>query len=141
MKFYIVTPAYNALQWLQGCVRSVADQVKEGVEVHHHVQDGGSTDGTPSWLKTWQEEHQGVSGYTFTFESAKDAGMYDALNMAWEKIPSDAGVTAHLNCDEQYLPGGIGASWCRGVQLRFHYRRFRGSVYLPPSTYPAMPLA
>lgn len=107
MKFYIVTPAYNALQWLQGCVRSVADQVKEGVEVHHHVQDGGSTDGTPSWLKTWQEEHQGVSGYTFTFESAKDAGMYDALNMAWEKIPSDAGVTAHLNCDEQYLPGAL----------------------------------
>lgn len=107
MKFYIVTPTFNALSWLQRCIRSVADQIAEGVEVHHHVQDGGSTDGTPVWLQTWQEEHQGVPGYTFTFESGKDAGMYDALNKAWEKIPSDAAITAHLNSDEQYLPRAL----------------------------------
>lgn len=41
MTFYIVTPAYNALSWLQRCIYSVADQVAEGVEVHHHIQDGG----------------------------------------------------------------------------------------------------
>lgn len=107
MKFYIVTPTFNSLSWLQCCIRSVADQVAEGVEIHHHVQDGGSTDGTPAWLQTWQEEHQGVQGYSFTFESGKDAGMYDALNKAWEKIPSDADVTAHLNSDEQYLPEAL----------------------------------
>ena len=107
MKFYIVTPTFNALDWLQGCIRSVADQVKEGVEVHHHVQDGGSSDGTPEWLANWQREKESVSGYTLTFESGKDAGMYDALNKAWEKIPSDAVITAHLNSDEQYLPGAL----------------------------------
>lgn len=106
MKFYIVTPTYNALEWLRCCVRSVADQVQDGVEVHHHVQDGASTDGTAEWLALWQREHQ-VQGYTFTYESAKDGGMYAAINLAWEKMPTDADVTAHLNSDEQYLPGAL----------------------------------
>ena len=107
MKFYIVTPTFNALSWLQNCIRSVADQVEEGVEVHHHVQDGGSSDGTPGWLQQWQAEHDGIAGYTFTYESGKDAGMYDALNKAWEKLSSDADITAHLNSDEQYLPSAL----------------------------------
>ncbi len=107
MKFYIVTPAYNAIEWLRRCVRSVADQIGEGVEVHHHVQDGGSADGTPEWLENWQKDHCGINGYTFTFESGKDAGMYDALNRAWERLPEDADVTAHLNSDEQYLPNAL----------------------------------
>ncbi len=107
MKFYIVTPTYNALPWLERCVRSVADQVGKGVAVHHHVQDGGSADGTPQWLNDWQSNHSDTPGYTFTYESAGDAGMYDAINKAWDKMPSDASVTAHLNSDEQYLPGAL----------------------------------
>ncbi len=107
MKFYIVTPAFNTLSWLLRCVRSVADQVGQGVEVHHHVQDGGSADGTPQWLDDWQRNHSDMPGYTFTYESAVDDGMYDAINKAWDKMPSDADVTAHLNSDEQYLPGAL----------------------------------
>lgn len=107
MKFYIVTPTFNSLSWLQRCIRSVADQTGEGVEVHHHVQDGASTDGSPEWLAEWQQAHSDTYGYTFTYESTKDAGMYDAINKAWEKMPSDAAVTAHLNSDEQYLPGAL----------------------------------
>lgn len=109
MKFYIVTPAYNALTWLQRCIYSVADQASEGVEVHHHVQDGASSDGTPEWLEQWQKEHTSMPGYTFTYESVKDTGMYDALNKAWEKLPQNAAITAHLNSDEQYLPGALKA--------------------------------
>lgn len=115
MKFYVVTPTYNALSWLQRCVRSVADQIAAGVEVHHHVQDGGSADGTPTWLDAWQRECRNISGYTFTYESAKDAGMYDAINTAWEKMPADADITAHLNSDEQYLPEAL-----KGVADAFH---------------------
>lgn len=107
MKFYIVTPTFNALGWLQRCVRSVADQVAEGVQVHHHVQDGASKDGSADWLREWQAAHANTPGYVFTFESSKDAGMYDAINLAWSKMPSDADVTAHLNSDEQYLPGAL----------------------------------
>lgn len=106
MKFYIVTPAYNALHWLKSCVRSVADQACDGVEVHHHVQDGGSADGTVEWLREWQDSHQ-QAGYCLSFESAPDKGMYDAINKAWDKLPADAHITAHLNCDEQYAPGAL----------------------------------
>lgn len=114
MKFYIVTPTFNSLSWLQCCIRSVADQVGDGVEVHHHVQDGASTDGTPEWLAEWQQHHTDVRGYVFTYESAGDEGMYDAINKAWDKMPSDAAVTAHLNSDEQYLPGAL-----KGVSAAF----------------------
>lgn len=117
MKFYIVTPTFNSLSWLQRCMRSVADQAGEGVDIHHHVQDGGSEDGTPCWLEKWQKEHAATPGYVFTYESRKDAGMYDAINCAWDKMPSDADVTAHLNSDEQYLPGAL-----KGVAEAFEAR-------------------
>lgn len=107
MKFYIVTPTYNSLSWLRCCIRSVYDQVGDGVEVHHHVQDGVSEDGTQEWLSAWQAEHANEPGYTLTYESAADDGMYDALNKAWDKMPPDAEATAHLNSDEQYLPQAL----------------------------------
>ena len=109
MIFYIVTPTFNSLRWLPRCVRSVADQVGEGVEVHHHVQDGASGDGTREWLEHWQQSHTNKQGYRFTFESAPDKGMYDAINTAWSKMPPQADVTAHLNSDEQYFPGALAA--------------------------------
>ena len=105
MKFYIITPAWNALRWLPCAVRSVRDQACPSIEVHHHVQDGGSTDGSREWLETWQREHGNEPDYRFSFESAPDRGMYDAINRAWALIPEDADYTAHLNSDEQYLPG------------------------------------
>ena len=109
MKFYIVTPTFNALGWLQRCVRSVADQSGNGILVHHHVQDGGSTDGTAAWLAEWQRQYSGRNGYTLTFESGRDSGMYDAINKAWAAMPTDVDITAHLNSDEQYLPGALAA--------------------------------
>lgn len=107
MLFYIITPAYQALPRLAACVRSVADQAGEGVEVHHHVQDGSSQDGTAVWLADWQREHTPTPHYTFTYESAPDSGLYDALNKAWDRMPQEAVITAHLNADEQYLPGAL----------------------------------
>ncbi len=107
MRFYIVTPTFNALGWLERCIRSVADQAGADIEVHHHVQDGGSTDGTPEWLSRWQKAHQNTPGYTFTYASGRDAGMYDAINKAWSIMPENTDITAHLNSDEQYLPGAL----------------------------------
>lgn len=115
MLFYIVTPTFNALPWLERCVRSVADQVGEGVQVHHHVQDGGSCDGSPEWLGAWRAQSKGIPGYTFTYESGHDDGMYDAINRAWAKLPDRADMTAHLNSDEQYLPGAL-AGVARAMQ-------------------------
>ncbi len=111
MKFYIVTPTFNSLAWLQNCIRSVADQCAEGVQVHHHIQDGGSTDGTVAWLEQWKQQNveSGDIGYEFSYISGKDAGMYDAINRAWDAAPADADVIAHINSDEQYLPEALAA--------------------------------
>jgi glycosyltransferase involved in cell wall biosynthesis len=103
--------------------------------VEHLVQDGGSTDGTVEWLEENDERlNQAVPGslflvpgfgekegaelrnqeprtknqepsFSFAYASGKDAGMYDAINKAWERSTGD--VLSWLNADEQYLPGTL----------------------------------
>jgi len=154
----------------------------ESIEVHHHIQDACSTDGTAEFLEEFQFEVGGLSlpvgrccrqapaslrvkseverggkecpildsgqkkpktpnfqpqtalsGYTFSYASEPDNGMYDAINRgvlrtldlqrtedrrhqsegekATNRLPqisnSDESVVAWLNCDEQYLPGTL----------------------------------
>ena len=97
--FSIATPARNALSKLRRCVGSVRGQ--QGVLWEHLVQDAGSDDGTPAWL---QQHAQRDSG--FKPVSARDDGMYDGINQAWDRASGD--VYAWLNADEQYLPGTLG---------------------------------
>ena len=96
MKISIVTPSFRHSDWLRLCVASVADQA--GVEVEHIVQDAQSDDGTQEWLA----RDRRVQAY---FE--KDQGMYDAINRGWRRATGE--ILAYLNCDEQYLPGGLRA--------------------------------
>lgn len=150
MKFLIVTPSYNQLSFLKRLIASIVEQATGAIRVHHHIQDGGSTDGTIDWLKRYAQEIGGqkseVSGqrsedhipsaqcpvpsaYTFSFSSEKDEGMYDAINKGWlrasERLATshqpfdesanfklrtpnfDETILAHMNCDEQYLPGAL----------------------------------
>lgn len=102
MKFSIITPSYNQLDYLKRCVASVADQ--QDVEVEHWVADGGSTDGTVEWLKSASSELS-TDSYRLHFFSEADDGMYDALNKGFARASGD--VCAWLNCDEQYLPGTL----------------------------------
>lgn len=95
MDFSIVTPSFRSSQWLKLCVASVADQ---GVELEHIVQDGGSDDGTLDWLLKDPRVRAFVE---------PDGGMYDAINRGFRKARGR--FLAHLNCDEQYLPGALQA--------------------------------
>jgi glycosyltransferase involved in cell wall biosynthesis len=95
---------------LARCVRSVADQPAPGVSVFHHIQDGGSADGTATLLEQVKSERE---GYRLTFTIAPDEGMYDALNRGVEALrassasPDEETIISWLNCDEQYLPGTL----------------------------------
>lgn len=97
-QFSIVTPTRNALAKLRRCVGSVRGQT--GVSLEHRVQDALSTDGTPAWLQEQMQMHSGLIA-----RSQADAGMYDAINRAWQQ--SQGGILAWLNADEQYLPGTL----------------------------------
>src|SRR5664279_6417446 len=96
VRISIVTPSFRNSAWLKLCVASVADEA--GVEVEHILQDAQSDDGTQEWLA----RDRRVQAY---FE--KDQGMYDAVNRGWRRAKGE--ILAYLNCDEQYLPGGLRA--------------------------------
>jgi glycosyltransferase involved in cell wall biosynthesis len=133
LKFFIVTPTFNSLRWLPGCIASVARQASEGnavdgcqlivdkaapatqqlncsktppaISVQHHVQDGGSTDGTVEFLKEYVDKQPSTDNYQLTFASEADKGMYDAINKGWERAEESVDWLGHLNSDEQYQPG------------------------------------
>ena len=96
MKFSIITPSFRNSRWLNLCIASVADQ--QGVELEHIVQDSCSDDGTQDWLP----HDRRVTAFI-----EKDSGMYDAVNRGYRRATGD--ILAYLNCDEQYLPGGLAA--------------------------------
>jgi glycosyltransferase involved in cell wall biosynthesis len=96
VKISIVTPSFRNSDWLKLCIASVADQAD--VDVEHIVQDAQSDDGTQEWLP----RDRRVQAYI-----EKDQGMYDAVNRGWRR--SQGEILAYLNCDEQYLPGGLRA--------------------------------
>jgi glycosyltransferase involved in cell wall biosynthesis len=90
----VITPSLNMLSYLERCAASVADQ--EGVRAEHLVMDGGSRDGTAEWLESrpW-----------LASEVRNDSGMYEAINRGFRRARGR--ILAHLNCDEQYLPGTL----------------------------------
>jgi glycosyltransferase involved in cell wall biosynthesis len=94
VQFSIVTPSFRSSKWLKLCIASVADQ--EGVQIEHIVQDSCSDDGTGDWLP----HDKRVKAFI-----EKDSGMYDAVNRGYHRAQGD--ILAYLNCDEQYLPGGL----------------------------------
>ena len=105
MKFTVVTPSYNQLDWLQLCIASVADQ--SGVAfVEHIVCDGGSA-GIEDFKTRMLERFPEKQNYRLVFIIGPDAGMYDAINKGLLRAGGD--VCSYLNCDEQLLPGSLSA--------------------------------
>ena len=93
MRFSIVTPSFRYARWLKLCIASVADQ---DLEHEHIVQDACSDDGTQDWLP---QDRRVIAIIE------KDQGMYDAINRGWRRARGE--LLAHLNSDEQYLPGTL----------------------------------
>jgi glycosyltransferase involved in cell wall biosynthesis len=92
----IITPSLNDLRYLRRCCASVDDQ--ESVHLQHIVVDGGSRDGTVEWLRSRPRTQWVVK---------QDAGVYEALNAGLDLATGE--WVGFLNCDEQYLPGGLRA--------------------------------
>ena len=96
MKISIVTAVMNGADTLPRAIKSLREQTYGNVE--HIVQDGGSTDGTLEFLRDNDHPNMAVA-------SAKDAGIYDAINTGISRATGD--VIGLLHADDQLARADI----------------------------------
>lgn len=70
-----------------------------------HIQDGGSTDDTPSVIEDWIRKNRNRSyackGVSITLASEKDSGMYQAINRGFSQLPvSESTLMTWINADD-----------------------------------------
>lgn len=136
MKFSIITPSYNQLQWLRLCIRSVRDQIEVSHEatdkhpvvyVEHIVQDAG-TPGIETLAREFGAEFHSSGKLVFDAIPPRKQGSSSCQESVDPNVSlkifsePDSGmydavnrglaracgdVIAYLNCDEQYLPGAL----------------------------------
>jgi len=92
-KISVVTPSYNQAEYLETCLRSVANQSYSNVE--HIILDGGSTDGSQAILGQFQQSDERLK-----FSSGPDGGLGDAVNKGFAQANGD--IIAWINSDDYY---------------------------------------
>jgi glycosyltransferase involved in cell wall biosynthesis len=112
MRFSIVTPVLNGEKFLDQTILSVVGQAGP-FTIRYHVQDGGSNDRTLQILSAWQARLArdfpvGCEGIEFSFASAPDRGLYDAVNRAFAAC-GGADAMAWINADDRFEPGALAA--------------------------------
>lgn len=109
MKFTVVTPSYNQLDWLRLNMLSVREAFRRlksenaKVKLEQRIQDGGSAE----WEEFREETEAALRsdplpGYKVHMVSEVDEGMYEALNRGFDGVGGD--LCMWLNSDEQLLP-------------------------------------
>ncbi len=114
--FVIVTPSYNLEDFIEQTILSVISQAGD-FTIRYHIQDGGSTDGTPAVLQKWQRWlAEGTfpvfcCGIEFSHVIEKDEGMYHAINrgFAHARPGGDPCVMTWINADDLLAPGSLAA--------------------------------
>ena len=99
MKVSIITVTCNSAAYLEDCIKSVLAQQYKSIE--HIIIDGGSTDGTLDIIKKY-------AGHICKWVSAKDGGMYDAINKGIGMATGD--VVGTLNSDDMFASADVIAS-------------------------------
>ena len=91
----LVTPSLNQGKFIRATIESVLEQNYPYLD--YHVQDGGSTDGTLTVLRSYDGR--------VPFVSVKDAGQADAINKGLLGATGD--VLGYLNSDDVLRPGAL----------------------------------
>jgi glycosyltransferase involved in cell wall biosynthesis len=91
----IVTPSFNHARYLDATIDSVLGQ--NYPNLHYHVQDGASADGTLDLLKNRSNR--------ISWRSERDNGQSHAINLGFAGIDCD--IMAYLNSDDTLLPGTL----------------------------------
>ncbi len=97
----IVTPTFNAMDYLEGCIQSVLMQTYPHIE--HLLVDGGSTDGTVELLSRYRERYPD----RIVFVSEPDRGPGDAWNKGLKMAKGQ--LFGVIGYDDRYVPDAIEA--------------------------------
>src|SRR3954451_13428910 len=89
----IVTPSFNHAKYLSATIDSILDQ--NYPNLHYHVQDGASVDGTLELLQSRSD--------SIGWRSERDDGQSHAINIGFAGVDCD--IMAYLNSDDVLLPG------------------------------------
>ena len=112
-KFFITTPAFNSANTVSRTIASVISQSGD-FEIHYHIQDGGSKDGTLELLERWKSLIESgrypitCHAIHFSYESSPDEGMYDALCKGFANFsinPED--WMGWINSDDYFVQGAF----------------------------------
>src|SRR5664279_737923 len=127
-KISLVTPSLNQGKFIRATIESVLTQFYPNLD--YRVQDGGSTDGTLTVLRTYEG--------LVPFVSEKDAGQADAINRGFAGAGGD--VLGYLNSDDVLRPGAladVGEAFASDPELMFVWGRagYLNEVGAPVSTY------
>ncbi len=87
----IVTPTFNAVEYLKECIESVQRNATSSIQVEHIIVDGGSTDGTI----------EVAEGYGLRILKGKDKGIFDAINKG--SFNSSGELLGFLGADDVML--------------------------------------
>jgi glycosyltransferase involved in cell wall biosynthesis len=110
VNFSIVTPVLNGEKFIDQTILSVVGQAGP-FTIRYHVQDGGSKDQTLEKLTAWQARLArdfplSCDGLEFSFASAPDRGLYDAVNRGFAAC-GDSDAMAWINADDRFEPGAF----------------------------------
>lgn len=98
MKVSVITPCYNAGNFLEETILSVLDQHNDGVDIEYIVVDGGSTDGSLDIITKY------ASAITRII-SEPDTGPANAINKGLSAASGD--ILCWLNADDTYFPNTL----------------------------------
>ncbi len=96
MKFSVITPSLNSVDFIERAILSVRKQNRGDIE--HIVVDGGSTDGTLDILRKYPD---------LKWVSEPDRGQSDAMNKGFNL--SSGEIVVYLNSDDYFLPDAFDA--------------------------------
>ena len=98
LKISVVTVCLNSEKTIKRCLESVIKQNYPNNKIEHIVIDGASNDSTISIIK------KKIKHIKF-FQSKKDQGIYDAMNIGIKKCTGD--VIAILNSDDYFFDNAL----------------------------------
>ena len=108
---FITTPCLNMAQTIDQTINSIVTQEGD-FSIRYHIQDSCSTDGSIDILHKWKKRLSKYNstwlrcnGIHFSYASAQDLGMYDAIAKGFNvfEIPEFAFMT-WLNADDILMP-------------------------------------